>query len=744
MADHLTDPVARSADASTDQVGRLAAGELHDPHALLGWHGGVLRAWLPGAASVRVVGGAPLGADGPDGMFTGPVASAPRDGAVYEVTWPDGHHSLEGDPYGHWPTLGDLDLHLIGQGRHRRMWEVLGADAREHGGVRGAAFSVWAPAARSVRVVGDWNGWSGRRHPMRALGSSGVWEIFVPGVAEGARYKFEVVGADGSVVQHADPMAQRTELPPSTASLVTARSSHQWSDEGWLAARAKTDPQTAPMSVYEVHVGSWRRVPEEGNRMLTWDELAAQLPAYVADLGFTHVELMPPTEHPYGPSWGYQCTSYFAPTARHGDPDGFRRLVDAFHAVGVGVIVDWVPAHFPKDAWALARFDGTALYEHADPRQGEHPDWGTLVFNLGRNEVRGFLIASALYWLDELHCDGLRVDAVASMLYLDYSRSSGEWVPNALGGRENLEAVSFLQELNTEVHALVPGACTLAEESTSWPGVSKPVYEGGLGFTFKWNMGWMHDTLEHLEREPVHRRHHQEELTFGLLYAFSEHFMLPLSHDEVVHGKGSLIEKLPGDRWCKHATLRALYAWMWAHPGKKLLFMGGELAQPREWSEARSLDWHLLHDPAHAAIHDLVRTLNVVARDEPALWQVDDRPAGFSWIDASDAASSVLAFLRWSEHRARTLACIANFTPVVRGPYRVGVPVSGRWVEVVNTDAVVHGGSGIGNLGSVVAEEIAMHGQPCSIELTLPPLGVLWLVPEAQAPRLDTTDAPPT
>ena len=713
-------------DARIDQ---LVAGELTDPHGLLGPHDGVVRAWVPDAVAVSADGHA-LAVAHRAGLFVGKVPGA-EDGYRLTARWPDGSEHTFDDPYRFWPTLGDVDLHLAGEGRHRALWTVLGAHHREHQGVLGTAFAVWAPSARSVRVVGDWNQWNGRVHPMRALGASGVWEVFVPDATPGARYKFEILTQDGHLLHKADPLAFQAELPPGTDSVVTGPSRHEWSDEAWFQHRASVDWLHQPMSVYEVHLGSWRRVPEEGHRSLTYREMAEQLPDYVKDLGFTHVELLPVAEHPFGGSWGYQVTSYFAPTSRFGTPDDFRFLVDACHQAGLGVFVDWVPAHFPKDEWALANFDGTALYEHADPRQGEHPDWGTLVFNMGRNEVRGFLIANALYWLSELHVDGLRVDAVASMLYLDYSRKADEWVPNKYGGRENLDAVEFLREMNIEAYGRVPGAVTIAEESTAWPAVSRPVYVGGLGFGFKWNMGWMHDTLEYFTNDPIHRRYHQDDLTFGLLYAFSENFVLPLSHDEVVHGKGSLLNKMPGDRWQQMANLRALYGWMWAHPGKKLLFMGSEIAQENEWSESRSLDWHLLDWDQHRGVQDLVRSLNDAYRAEPALWEQDFQPEGFRWIDASDNEQSVVSFLRWpTTAGARPVACIANLTPVPRFGYRVGLPRGGSWRELLNTDASAFGGSGVGNGGEVCAEEYPFHGLSASALLTLPPLGVLWLAPE--------------
>jgi len=750
---------------------RLCAGEHADPHQVLGRHGDVVRARHPVALAMRLVrpdGAVPMRALG-DGLFEGRLGagtgasperspSPPAEDAspyLLEVDLPGGRTERFEDPYRFWPTLGEMDLYLFGEGRHHRLWEALGARVLHHQGVDGVAFSVWAPTARSVRVVGDWNGWDGRVHPMRSLGASGVWEIFVPGVLPGARYKFEILSADGALLVKADPMARDCEVPPATASIVAAPSAHRWGDEAWRAAReARGWPGREQMSIYEVHLGSWRRVPEEGHRSLTYRELARELPAYVKELGFTHVELMPPAAHPFEGSWGYQVTSYYAPSPRFGTPDDFRALVDAFHHEGIGVIVDWVPAHFPRDAWALARFDGSALYEHADPRQGAHPDWGTLVFNFGRHEVRNFLVANALYWLEEFHIDGLRVDAVASMLYLDYSRKEGEWIPNAYGGRENLEAMAFLRELNEVVGATFPGAITVAEESTAWPGVSRPTYLGGLGFSFKWNMGWMHDTLRYFSKDPIHRRFHQGDLTFGLLYAWSENFVLPLSHDEVVHGKGPLIEKMPGDRWQQRANLRALFAWMWAHPGKQLLFMGGEFGDDREWRHDESLDWHLLDSPGHAGIQRLVAELNRMQAACPALYEEDFRAEGFRWIDASDADANVASFLRLAVGETpegpasepagprrpaaggraphRLVACIANFAPVVRAGYRVGLPRPGHWRELLNTDAVEYGGSGVGNAGVVVAEEHPAHGFPYSAALTLPPLGVLWLAPSGR------------
>jgi 1,4-alpha-glucan branching enzyme len=610
-------------------------------------------------------------------------------------------------------AFGELDVWLARAGVHERLYEKLGAHP-EPGGVR---FAVWAPNARYASVVGDFNAWDPAADPLGSLGDPGIWEGFVEGAHEGQCYKFHLDGHE-----KADPLAFRAEVPPRTASVVFAPS-YEWTDDDWLERRRAQDPLVRPLSIYEVHAASWRKG-------LGWRELADQLAPYVRDLGFTHVELLPVMQHPFSGSWGYQVTGYYAPLSTMGSPDDFRYLVDKLHATGIGVILDWVPAHFPRDVWALANFDGTALYEHADPRRGSHPDWGTLVFNLGRTEVRNFLLANALFWLREYHVDGLRVDAVASMLYLDYSRKAGEWVPNEFGGREDLEAVSFLKELNELIHAREPGVISAAEESTAWPAVSRPTYVGGLGFGFKWNMGWMHDTLSYFEREPVHRRFHHHELTFSLVYAWNENFILPLSHDEVVHGKGSLLAKMPGDRWQQLANLRALLAYMWAHPGKNLVFMGAELADPWEWTDEGELPWWLLEHAEHAGMRDLVRDLNGLYADEPALWEVDFSHTGFLWLEPNDAGANCLAFARRSADGARWVVCLANLSPVPREGYRIGLPEAGRWVEALNTDSTFYGGSGVGNLGAVVADGRPWHDQPQSAEVTLPPLGVVWLRPE--------------
>jgi 1,4-alpha-glucan branching enzyme len=616
--------------------------------------------------------------------------------------------------------IGELDLHLAGEGRHEQLYERLGAHVVDDDGVR---FAVWAPNARGVSIAGDWNRWDASAHPLEQRGVSGIWEGVIAEAREGDRYKLAIDCADGVVRLKADPYAFRAEVPPATASVVY-RSRYAWRDHDWLRARRERNPLEQPVSIYEVHAGSWRI----GHG---WRELAEHLVPYVAEVGFTHVEFLPVMQHPFSGSWGYQVSGYYAPQSTWGEPDDLRALVDALHQAGIGVILDWVPAHFPRDEWALARFDGTAVYEHEDPRRGAHPDWGTLIFNLSRHEVRNFLLANALYWLREFHADGLRVDAVASMLYRDYSRQPGEWVPNELGGRENLEAVDFLRELNAVAHAREPGVMLCAEESTAWPGVSRPTDYGGLGFTFKWNMGWMHDTLSYFEREPVHRRFHHDELTFALVYAWDENFILPLSHDEVVHGKRSLLGRMPGDKWQRLANLRALYGYMWAHPGKQLLFMGGELGQEKEWSaEAGSIDWHLLDDPDHAGVRALVRDLNSAYRDEPALWQVDFRPDGFTWLEGGARDENLVAFARLSYDGSRLLVCVSNLSPVPREGRRLPLPSGGRWLELLNTDSRFYAGSDVGNGWGVEAEKVPMHGQPFSAELTLPPLGTIWLVPE--------------
>ena len=715
-----------------EELDRLVHGAHHNPHGILGAHptGGAvtIRALRPMAERVTAVAG-DTRADLKhvhEGVFAGVWPDDAVPDYRLEVTY-GGETTIVDDPYRHLPTLGEVDLHLIAEGRHEQLWDVLGAHPRRFdsiaGPVTGVAFAVWAPNARGVRLICDANHWDGRAHPMRSLGGTGVWEIFVPGLGPGLRYKFDILGPDGVWRQKADPLAFAAEVAPATASVVFS-SAYEWGDGRWMHERARISPTARPMSVYEVHLGSWRTG-------LTYRELAVELVAHVRELGFTHVEFLPVAEHPFGGSWGYQVSSYYAPTARFGDPDDFRHLVDALHQAGIGVIIDWVPAHFPRDDWALATFDGTPLYEHADPRRGAHPEWGTLIFDFGRREVRNFLVANASFWLEEFHIDGLRVDAVASMLYLDYSRRDGEWWPNSYGGRENLEAVEFLQEMNATVYRRSPGVMTIAEESTAWPGVTRATHLGGLGFGFKWNMGWMHDSLGYVSRDPIHRQFHHHQLTFSMMYAYSENYVLPLSHDEVVHGKGSLLGKMPGDRWQKLANLRAYLAFMWAHPGKQLVFMGAEIGQEAEWSEARSLDWWLLDSPDHAGLARLVADLNGTYRATPALWQHDHDPDGFSWIDANDSANNVFSFLRFadvdSDGLRTAVASVTNFANTVHEGYRVGLPAAGWWEEILNTDSEVYTGSGVGNLGGVEAIAEPWHGQPASAVLRLPPLATVWL-----------------
>lgn len=716
-------PEPSPAQLDGDILGEIGRGEYFAPHDALGPHlnaGGVtIRTVQHLAKSVTV--------QTPDGTYPATheghgvwvVVLADREVPDYrlQVDHGDGIQMVD-DPYRYLPTLGEVDLHLIGEGRHERLWEVLGAHQRSYsshwGQVEGTSFAVWAPNAQAVRVVGDFNGWDGRAHMMRSLGSSGVWELFIPGIGVGARYKFEISTPAGWR-QKADPLARQTEIPPATASIVAA-SAYEWKDASWLQRRANGNAHAEAMSIYEVHLGSWRQG-------LDYRELADQLTDYVSWLGFTHVEFLPVAEHPYGPSWGYQVTSFYAPTSRFGNPDEFRHLVDTLHGAGIGVILDWVPAHFPKDAWALAEFDGTKLYEHPDPNRGEHPDWGTLVFNYGRNEVRNFLVANAIYWLSEFHIDGLRVDAVASMLYLDYSRQPGQWSPNERGGREHLEAIDFLQELNASAYRINPGIVMIAEESTAWPGVTASTDTGGLGFGLKWNMGWMHDTLHYLSEEPINRRYHHGELTFSLVYAFSENYVLPLSHDEVVHGKGSLLGKMPGDVWQQLANLRALFSYQWTHPGKKLLFMGSEFGQPEEWGEGRSLNWWISDTEGHAGLRLLIRDLNRLYVQNSALW--DDHVSGFEWIEAADGDHNVLAYIRRNgEH---CLIVVINFAGTAHHDYRLALPFGGQWREVLNSDAQIYGGSGVGNAGMVQAMPGLWSGRAHSALVNLPPLGAIIL-----------------
>jgi 1,4-alpha-glucan branching enzyme len=728
------------------QIEAIVHGRMHDPFSVLGPHrvqDGVieLRSFQPGAVSVRARGtlGTPfdiaLEQIEQSGVFVGRIANGDRNASLgpaayaLHVTWPDNVTQETEDAYAFGLLLGDLDLHLIAEGRHRELGRCLGAIPMAVDGIAGTRFAVWAPNAMRVSVVGDFNGWDGRRHPMRLRQQAGIWELFIPRVGAGTRYKYELLDRNGNQLPlKADPVARATELPPATGSVVAPADPFRWSDDRWMAQRSELSTYSSPLSIYEVHAGSWLRVLEDGNRNLDWHELGDRLIPYALEMGFTHLEFLPIMEHPFAGSWGYQPLSQFAPSARFGSPHAFAHFVDRCHNAGIGVILDWVPAHFPSDAHGLAQFDGTHLYEHSDPREGFHQDWNTLIYNLGRHEVRGFLIASALEWLEHFHVDGLRVDAVASMLYRDYSRKEGEWVPNIYGGRENLESVAFLRELNETIKARCPGAMVIAEESTAWPGVTAPVKDNGLGFTYKWNMGWMHDTLRYIEYDPIHRRHHHHDMTFGMVYAYSEHFVLPISHDEVVHGKGSLYGKMPGDDWQKLANLRAYLAFMWTHPGKKLLFMGSEFAQIREWNHDGSPQWELLDDPRHRGVQHLVRDLNRLYVGQPALHESDGEPSGFRWIIGDDADNSVYAFLRLSANAAPLLV-VCNMTPVPREGYRIGVPdlgESGRtWEEILNTDAGIYGGSNRGNAGQVTADAHPAHGHAHSLALTLPPLAAV-------------------
>jgi len=734
-------------------IDAIVAGRLADPFSVLGphrdEHSVVVCAMLPGAASVHLTdaNGAAVAEMTPlhaEGVFAGrlpdelPLQPAQHDYRL-RIHWPDGSEQTSADPYAFGLLLGDFDLHLFNEGRHLELGHCLGAQCLIVDGEPGVRFAVWAPNAQRVSVIADFNGWNPVRHPMRLRHGSGVWEIFIPnamGASAGSRYKYDLIGPHGEALpDKADPLAQAAEMPPATASVV-ACSGHgappfRWNDADWLAQRTRTDVYAAPMSVYELHALSWQRAANDTAR--GWEILAERLVPYVRDLGFTHIELLPITEHPFGGSWGYQPLSLFAPTARLGSPAQFAAFVDRCHQAGIGVILDWVPAHFPTDPHGLAQFDGTALYEHQDPREGYHQDWNTLIYNLGRNEVRGFLLAGAVHWLEHFHIDALRVDAVASMLYRDYSREPGQWVPNRFGGRENLEAVAFLRELNTVVRQRCPGTLMIAEESTAWPGVTASVESGGLGFSFKWNMGWMHDTLRYLSHEPIHRAWHHSDMTFGMVYAWSEAFVLPLSHDEVVHGKGSMIGKTPGDAWQRFANLRAYYGFMWTHPGKKLLFMGGEFGQWREWNHDAELDWDLLDQPAHRGVHSLVRDLNRLYRDLPALHAMDHQPDGFQWVVGDDHQNSVFAYLRRAAPLGREVVLVVvNMTPVPRHGYRLGVPLPGAWEECLNTDAATYGGSNLGNYGQVEADATPSHGQPASMALTLPPLATLVLRPRQQ------------
>lgn len=712
-----------------------------DPFGFLGPHAGskaghtVVRAFLPQAKSADLIDRtsgkrlAALQATHKDGLFEVQVKIKPQDLDYRLRLHPhDGEAFDIEDPYRFPPVLGELDLHLLAEGKHLHSHQKLGAHSLSHEGVEGVYFAVWAPNARRVSVIGDFNEWDGRRHPMRNNPGCGVWEMFVPGIGDGAIYKFEIRGADGNLLpEKTDPYAFRCEHPPRTAAVVHGLPENSWKDQDWMERRAEACERSAPISIYEVHMGSWKSVPEDGDRPLTYREMADQLIPYVKDLGFTHLELLPITEFPFDGSWGYQPIGLFAPTSRFGTPEDFRYFMEQCHQEGLGVILDWVPGHFPEDAHGLGWFDGSHLYEHADPRQGRHMDWGTLIYNYGRAEVANYLLSNALFWLEQYHLDGLRVDAVASMLYLDYSREDGEWIANEHGGNENLEAIDFLKRLNEVVYGRNPGAFTAAEESTAWPMVSRPVHLGGLGFGYKWNMGWMNDTLSYISEDPVHRKYHHDKLTFGMIYGFQENFILPISHDEVVHGKGSLLGRMPGDQWQKFANMRVYYTFMWTHPGKKLLFMGCEFGQENEWNHKQSLDWHLLENPFHEGVRNTVRDLNALYRNTPALHELDCEGQGFDWIDCTDHESSVLSFIRRGHDPKDFVVVVLNFTPVARQPYRIGVPKLGRYKEIFNSDSGHYQGSDLGNGGEVRAQEIPMHGHPYSLELVIPPLaGVVF------------------
>ncbi|MFZ7091521.1 1,4-alpha-glucan branching protein GlgB [Primorskyibacter sp. 2E233] len=710
-------------------VEALNAGRHAAPFDVLGPHKSGTRRWIatfqPGAVEVVAC------VDGKETALprlSGDVFAGPVPGKAYTLTmrYADGADYSTPDPYGFGPVLSDFDQYLMGEGTHRELWRALGAHVREHEGVQGTHFAVWAPNAQRVSVVGDFNMWDGRRHPMRRVGATGSWEVFLPGVGEGALYKYEILGADGGLRLKADPVGFGSQHPPEKASIVRDISGFGWKDTNWMKARADRADRKAAISIYEVHLGSWRRRWDEEGRPLSYKELAKDLVSYVKHMGFTHIELLPVSEFPFDGSWGYQPVGLFAPTIRFGPPHEFRDFVEAAHEADIGVLLDWVPGHFPTDDHGLAQFDGTALYEHADPREGFHQDWNTLIYNYGRTEVKNYLVSNALYWMEEYHLDGLRVDAVASMLYRDYSRAEGQWIPNKDGGRENYEAIDFLKEMNIAVYGAHPDAMTVAEESTSFPGVSQPAHTGGLGFGYKWNMGWMNDTLSYIERDPIHRKYHQGDMTFGIHYAFSENFILPISHDEVVHGKGSMLAKMPGNEAEKFANLRAYYGFMWTHPGKKLLFMGCEFAQPEEWNHAGELNWHAAGQPAHAGVQNLVRDLNYLYRDTPALHVKDCLPDGFAWLNG-DADQSTLGFIRYGEKGDAPVVVMCNFTPVLREGFRIGVPEMGHWEEVLNTDSELYGGGNRGNLGGLTAEKIACDGQEASVQMTLAPLATVVL-----------------
>ncbi|MBI5193829.1 MAG: 1,4-alpha-glucan branching protein GlgB [Nitrospirae bacterium] len=730
-------------NSSNKDIEYIIRAEHHDPFSYLGMHpveiGGkasvVVRVFIPDVDMVNVIAvenGTSYNMDNihPDGLyeviikergsvFTYKLRITEHTGNTYEIH----------DPYSFLPVISSYDLHLFAEGKNYQVYDRLGSHVITVNDIQGVYFAVWAPNARRVSVAGDFNKWDGRRYPMRVLGSSGVWELFIPGLTEGTIYQFEIKGSDGLIMLKSDPYAHFYEKRPNTAAIVHDIDKYTWGDEGWMSWRHNSDALHAPVSIYEVHLGSWKKRAEDNNSFLTYRELAHELVDYVKEMGFTHIELLPVAEHPFDGSWGYQVTGYFAPTSRFGVPEDFMYFVDQCHQNGIGVILDWVPGHFPKDAHGLAWFDGTALYEHLDSRLGEHKEWGTLIFNYGRNEVRNFLLSNAHFWFEKYHIDGIRVDAVASMLYLDYSRSAGEWLPNKYGGRENLEAIAFIKELNELIYKYYPGAMTIAEESTAWPSVSRPVYLGGLGFGFKWNMGWMHDTLEYISKDSIHRKYHQGSLTFSLLYAFHENFMLPFSHDEVVHGKRAILDKMPGDFWQRFANLRALYGYMFGHPGKKLLFMGGEIGQWIEWNFNQSLDWHLLQYEPHQKLQRFVRDINHLYRSEPSMYEVDFDYTGFEWIDFHDADNCILSFLRRGKNPDDILIFVCNFTPVPRESYRLGVPKPGFYREVLNSDSEIYGGSNMGNSGGVNAVSLSWQGRPYCVEMTLPPLAVVILKP---------------
>ena len=719
-----------------NQIQRILDSTHHDPFEVLGYHEfdnktSSIRAFFPNAATMDVIFLKNneihrMDKIRDEGFFHVNFPSMKREPYIFRITNHHGFSWNQSDPYHHGPVVSEFDMHLFSEGNQHRLYDMLGAHPFTLDGVKGVKYAVWAPNAKRVSLVGNFNNWDGRRNPMRNRGQGGIWELFMPDHCEGELYKFEIKTHTGEILVKTDPLGFQFEMRPATSSIVYNIRNYSWNDSNWMANRYEHNGQDCPVSIYEVHLSSWMRIPEDNNRWLTYRELADKLVPYVQWMGFSHVELLPVAEYPFDGSWGYQVTGYYAPTSRFGSPNDFKYFVDKCHQAGIGVIMDWVPAHFPRDTFSLANFDGTCLYEHADPKKGAHQDWGTLIFNYGRNEIRNFLVSNALFWYDIFHIDGLRVDAVASMLYLDYSRKPGEWIPNQYGGRENLEAIDFLKQLNTIVYQYFPDTMTIAEESTAFPGVSQPVFNNGLGFGFKWNMGWMHDFLSFITKDPIHRKYHHNELTFSMLYAYHEHFILPLSHDEVVHGKGALLSKMPGDPWQKFANLRVTYSFMYSHPGKKLLFMGSEFGQWDEWNFDTSLDWHLNNYPPHRGIQLLLKDLNHLYSTDPAFHEVDYSPTGFEWIDCSDYESSIVSFIRWSKDYKTAFIAIFNFTPVVRYDYRLGVPFQGHWDEIFNSDSEVYGGSNVGNCGGRDSEDIPWQGRPYSINITLPPLGAIY------------------